>query len=219
MNHGVFVGNGEAFSPIKNTTNKSFINGIIRCSKRPNRITLLTNHQLEILGSDSLQTDGCTRMYCINDSILYTISEAGIHKYAIRQGQKLVDCGTFYNDIHFNAQAGFVQGKSLYIGSDLGVMALQVGKETSAQWVTFNAKVPNPRLVLLVLLAVLVVIGMIIFVYIKQKRAEKMQLQMGKDDLHRRLSTLTSIRNRLSDGEQKDIDSIYQDFFSDRSKK
>ena len=211
LNHGVFVGNGEAFSPIKNTTNKSFINGIITCSKRPNRITLLTNHQLEILGSDSLQTDGCTRMYCINDSILYTISEAGIHKYAIRQGQKLVDCGTFYNDIHFNAQAGFVQGQSLYIGSDLGVMALQVGKETSAQWVTFNDKVPNPRLVLLVLLAVLVVIGMIIFVYIKQKRAEKMQLQLGKDDLHRRLSTLTSIRNRLSDGEQKDIDNIYQE--------
>ena len=52
---------------------------------------------------------------------------------------------------------------------------------------------------------------MVIITYLKQKHTEKIQLQLGKEDLLRRLSTLNSIRNRLSAGEQKDIDNIYQE--------
>lgn len=218
LNNGVFYGDGQTFRPLQSTINKSFMNGVLTNKKYQDRILTLTNHQIEIQGLDSLQIDGCNRMYCINDSILYAIPEAGIRKFIIKQGRKLVDCGTFYDDIHFNSQAGFVQNQTLYIGSDLGVMALQAGKETAGRWINFNDKVPNPRLILLIALAVFLLISMVVITYLKQKHTEKIQLQLGKEDLLRRLSTLNSIRNRLSAGEQKDIDNIYQEINSIGSK-
>lgn len=71
---------------------------------------------------------------------------------------------------------------------------------------------------MLIALVVFLLISMVIITYLKQKHTEKIQLQLGKEDLLRRLSTLNSIRNRLSAGEQKDIDNIYQEINSIGSK-
>ena len=86
---------------------KYFISSLLTYGGQNPHLLLLTNHYLQIQGSDSIQTDGSCRMFCINDSVVYTIPETGIHKYIIKKGQ-LIDCGSYFADIHFNAQAGVI---------------------------------------------------------------------------------------------------------------
>lgn len=146
LNHGVFVGQGNQVKSVVGTEDKAFIGSLLAYGKRPSRLLMLTNHHLQILGSDSIRAEGCGRMFCINDSIVYTIPETGIHKYIIKGG-RLEDCGSFFADIHFNARAGFIRGNTLYIGSNLGVAQITPGKEETAQWITFDNKVPSLQLI------------------------------------------------------------------------
>ena len=136
LNNGVFVEKGGQIKQVAGTQDKVFISSLLTYGQQNPQLLLLTNHHLQIQGADSIRADGSCRMFCINDSIIYTIPETGIHKYKIKGG-RLIDSGSFFADIHFNAQAGFILDNTLYIGSDLGVLQLTPGKEEAAEWVTF----------------------------------------------------------------------------------
>ena len=128
-------------------------------------------------------------MFCISDSIVYAVPEAGLHKYKIRNG-KIEDCGVYFDDIHFNAQAGFVHGHTLYIGSDLGVLRVENGREDTAGWVTFDNRVPSLQLVGIIFFTTVCIFCILLVSYRRRHQLEYRQIQVSKADLYRRLSAL-----------------------------
>ncbi|WP_449018569.1 hypothetical protein [Prevotella sp.] len=207
LNNGVFVEKGEQIKEVAGTHDKVFISSLLTYDEQKPHLLLLTNHHLLIQGSDSIQTDGSCRMFCINDSIIYTIPETGIHKYKIKGG-KLIDSGSFFADIHFNAQAGFILDNTLYIGSDLGVLQLTPGKEGAAEWVTFDDKVPSLQLIGIILFSLICIFSIIFFSYRRHRILTYRQLQMSKDDLRKRLEALDTLKDRLTENERNTLDSI-----------
>ena len=207
LNHGVFFGKHGQIKQVVGTHDKVFISSLLTYDEQKPHLLLLTNHHLLIQGSDSIQTDGSCRMFCINDSIIYTIPETGIHKYKIKGG-KLIDSGSFFADIHFNAQAGFILDNTLYIGSDLGVLQLTPGKEEAAEWVTFDDKVPSLQLIGIILFTLICILGIIFISYRRHQILTYRQLQMSKDDLRKRLEALDTLKDRLTENERSTLDSI-----------
>ena len=207
LNHGVFFGKHGQIKQVAGTHDKVFISSLLTYDEQKPHLLLLTNHHLLIQGSDSIQTDGSCRMFCINDSIIYTIPETGIHKYKIKGG-KLIDSGSFFADIHFNTQAGFILDNTLYIGSDLGVLQLTPGKEEAAEWVTFDDKVPSLQLIGIILFSLICIFSIIFFSYRRHQILTYRQLQMSKDDLRKRLEALDTLKDRLTENERNTLDSI-----------
>ena len=199
LNHGVFFGKHGQIKQVVGTHDKVFISSLLTYDEQKPHLLLLTNHHLLIQGSDSIQTDGSCRMFCINDSIVYTIPETGIHKYIIKKGQ-LIDCGSYFADIHFNAQAGVILDNALYIGSDLGVLQLIPGKEEVAKWITFDNKVPSLQLIGIILFTLICILGIIFISYRRHQILTYRQLQMSKDDLHQRLEALESLKRQADRG-------------------
>lgn len=207
LNHGVFVEDNKQIQSVAGTSNKVFISSLLTHGQSKSRLLLLTNHHLQIEGYDSVRADGCSRMFCVNDSIIYTIAESGVHKYKIKK-EHLIDCGYLFADIHFNAQAGFVHNNTLYIGSDLGVLQLKPGKEEAAEWITFDDEVPSLQLISIIIFTISSIICIALFSYRRHRTLTYRQLQMSKDDLHSRLSALDTLKNRLTETERNTIDSI-----------
>ena len=207
LNNGVFVEKGEQIKQVAGTQDKVFISSLLTYDEQKPHLLLLTNHHLLIQGSDSIRADGSCRMFCINDSIIYTIPETGIHKYKIKGG-KLIDSGSFFADIHFNAQAGLILDNTLYIGSDLGVLQLTPGKEETAEWVTFYDKVPSLQLIGIILFSLICIFSIIFFSYRRHRILTYRQLQMSKDDLRKRLEALDTLKDRLTENERNTLDSI-----------
>ena len=207
LNNGVFVEKGEQIKQVAGTQDKVFISSLLTYDEQKPHLLLLTNHHLLIQGSDSIRADGSCRMFCINDSIIYTIPETGIHKYKIKGG-KLIDSGSFFADIHFNAQAGLILDNTLYIGSDLGVLQLTPGKEGAAEWVTFDDKVPSLQLIGIILFSLICIFSIIFFSYRRHRLLTYRQLQMSKDDLRKRLEALDTLKERLTENERNTLDSI-----------
>jgi len=207
LNHGVFFGKHGQIKQVAGTQDKVFISSLLTYDEQKPHLLLLTNHYLLIQGSDSIQTDGSCRMFCINDSVVYTIPETGIHKYIIKKGQ-LIDCGSYFADIHFNAQAGVILDNALYIGSDLGVLQLIPGKEEVAKWITFDNKVPSLQLIGIILFTMMSIIGIILFSYRRHKTLTYKQLQLRKDDLRHRLEALAGLKDRLTENEQNTLEAI-----------
>lgn len=207
LNNGIFVEKGEQIKEVAGTHDKVFISSLLTYGQQNPQLLLLTNHHLQIQGSDSIRADGSCRMFCINDSIIYTIPETGIHKYKIKGG-KLIDSGSFFADIHFNAQAGLILDNTLYIGSDLGVLQLTPGKEETAEWVTFDDKVPSLQLIGIILFSLICIFSIIFFSYRRHRILTYRQLQMSKDDLHQRLEALESLKDKLTEIERNTLNSI-----------
>ena len=207
LNHGVFFGKHGQIKQVAGTHDKVFISSLLTYDEQKPHLLLLTNHHLLIQGADSIRADGSCRMFCINDSIIYTIPETGIHKYKIKGG-KLIDSGSFFADIHFNAQAGLILDNTLYIGSDLGVLQLTPGKEETAEWVTFDDKVPSLQLIGIILFSLICIFSIIFFSYRRHRILTYRQLQMSKDDLHQRLEALESLKDKLTEVERNTLDSI-----------
>ena len=207
LNNGVFVEKGEQIKQVAGTQDKVFISSLLTYGQQNPQLLLLTNHHLQIQGADSIRADGSCRMFCINDSIIYTIPETGIHKYKIKEG-RLIDSGSFFADIHFNAQAGFILDNTLYIGSDLGVLQLTPGKEGAAEWVTFDDKVPSLQLIAIILFTLICIFIIIFFSYRRHRILTYRQLQMSKDDLRKRLEALDTLKDRLTENERNTLDSI-----------
>ena len=207
LNNGVFVEKGEQIKQVAGTQDKVFISSLLTYGQQNPQLLLLTNHHLQIQGADSIRTDGSCRMFCINDSIIYTIPETGIHKYKIKGG-RLIDSGSFFADIHFNAQAGFILDNTLYIGSDLGVLQLTPDKEEAAEWVTFDDKVPSLQLIGIILFTLICIFIIIFFSYRRHRILTYRQLQMSKDDLRKRLEALDTLKDRLTENERNTLDSI-----------
>ena len=207
LNHGVFVSKGKQVERIAGTEHMVFVNSLCTYNSPRPRLLLLTNHYLQIQGADSIRTDGSNQIFCINDSIVYTIPEMGIHKYKIKNN-RLYDCGSFFDDIHFNAQAAFSLNNTLYIGSDLGVIQLTPGKEEAAKWVTFDNKAPSLQLIGIILFTMMSIIGIILFSYRRHKTLTYRQLQLSKDDLCHRLEALAGLKDRLTENEQNTLEAI-----------
>ena len=207
LNNGVFVEKGEQIKQVAGTQDKVFISSLLTYGQQNPQLLLLTNHHLQIQGADSIRTEGSCRMFCINDSIIYTIPETGIHKYKIKGG-RLIDSGSFFADIHFNAQAGFILDNTLYIGSDLGVLQLTPGKEEAAEWITFDDKVPSLQLIGIILFTLICIFIIIFFSYRRHRILTYRQLQMSKDDLRKRLEALDTLKDRLTENERNTLDSI-----------
>jgi putative flagellar protein fliS len=207
LNHGVFVSKGKQVERIAGTEHMVFVNSLCTYNSPRPRLLLLTNHYLQIQGADSIRTDGSNQIFCINDSIVYTIPEMGIHKYKIKNN-RLYDCGSFFDDIHFNAQAAFSLNNTLYIGSDLGVIQLTPGKEEAAKWVTFDNKAPSLQLIGIILFTMMSIIGIILFSYRRHKTLTYRQLQLSKDDLRHRLEALAGLKDRLTENEQNTLEAI-----------
>lgn len=207
LNNGVFVEKGGQIKQVAGTQDKVFISSLLTYGQQNPQLLLLTNHHLQIQGADSIRADGSCRMFCINDSIIYTIPETGIHKYKIKGG-RLIDSGSFFADIHFNAQAGFILDNTLYIGSDLGVLQLTPGKEEAAEWVTFDDKVPSLQLIAIILFTLICIFIIIFFSYRRHRILTYRQLQMSKDDLRKRLEALDTLKDRLTENEHNTLDSI-----------
>ncbi len=207
LNNGVFVEKGEQIKQVAGTQDKVFISSLLTYGQQNPQLLLLTNHHLQIQGADSIRADGSCRMFCINDSIIYTIPETGIHKYKIKGG-RLIDSGSFFADIHFNAQAGFILDNTLYIGSDLGVLQLTPGKEEAAEWVTFDDKVPSLQFIGIILFTLICIFIIIFFSYRRHRILTYRQLQMSKDDLRKRLEALDTLKDRLTENERNTLDSI-----------
>ena len=207
LNNGVFVEKGEQIKQVAGTQDKVFISSLLTYGQQNPQLLLLTNHHLQIQGADSIRTEGSCRMFCINDSIIYTIPETGIHKYKIKGG-RLIDSGSFFADIHFNAQAGFILDNTLYIGSDLGVLQLTPDKEEAAEWVTFDDKVPSLQFIGIILFTLICIFIIIFFSYRRHRILTYRQLQMSKDDLRKRLEALDTLKDRLTENERNTLDSI-----------
>ena len=207
LNHGVFFEKHGQIKQVAGTQDKVFISSLLTYGEQNPHLLLLTNHYLQIQGSDSIQTDGSCRMFCINDSVVYTIPETGIHKYIIKKG-RLIDCGSYFADIHFNIQAGVILDNTLYIGSDLGVLQLIPGKEEVAKWITFDNKVPSLQLIGIILFTLICILGIIFISYRRHQILTYRQLQMSKDDLHQRLEALESLKDKLTEVERNTLDSI-----------
>ena len=207
LNHGVFVSKGKQVERIAGTEHMVFVNSLCTYNSPRPRLLLLTNHYLQIQGADSIRTDGSNQIFCINDSIVYTIPEMGIHKYKIKNN-RLYDCGSFFDDIHFNAQAAFSLNNTLYIGSDLGVIQLTPGKEETAKWITFDNKAPSLQLIGIILFTMMSIIGIILFSYRRHKTLTYKQLQLRKDDLRHRLEALAGLKDRLTENEQNTLEAI-----------
>ena len=207
LNNGVFVEKGEQIKQVAGTQDKVFISSLLTYGQQNRQLLLLTNHHLQIQGTDSIRADGSCRMFCINDSIIYTIPETGIHKYKIKGG-RLIDSGSFFADIHFNTQAGFILDNTLYIGSDLGVLQLSPGKEDAAKWVTFDTKVPSLHLIGIILFTLICILCIILFSYRRHQILTYRQLQISKDDLHQRLEALESLKDKLTEAERNTLNSI-----------
>ena len=207
LNNGVFVEKGEQIKQVAGTQDKVFISSLLTYGQQNPQLLLLTNHHLQTQGADSIRTDGSCRMFCINDSIIYTIPETGIHKYKIKGG-RLIDSGSFFADIHFNAQAGFILDNTLYIGSDLGVLQLTPGKEEAAEWITFDDKVPSLQLIGIILFTLICIFIIIFFSYRRHRILTYRQLQMSKDDLRKRLEALDTLKDRLTENERNTLDCI-----------
>ena len=207
LNHGVFIMKDGQVKPVAGTEDKVFISSLLTYNQKNPHLLLLTNHHLQIQGSDSIQTDGSCKMFCINDSTIYTIPETGIHKYKIKDN-RLIDCGSLFADIHFNAQAGFILDNSLYIGSDLGVLQLTPGKEEAAKWITFDDKVPSLQLIGIIIFTLACILGIIFFSYRRHRILTYRQLQRSKDDLRKRLEPLVTLKDKLTESERNILDNI-----------
>lgn len=213
LNDGVFAGDGNHVRRIAGTENKAFISSLSTYGRSGSHLLLLTNHQLQNLEADSVRADGCSRMFCISDSIVYAVPEAGLHKYKIRNG-KIEDCGVYFDDIHFNAQAGFVHGHTLYIGSDLDVLRVENGREDTAGWVTFDNRVPSLQLVGIIIFTTVCIFCILLVSYRRRHQLEYRQIQVSKADLYRRLSALDTLRSRLTETERNSIDGIIREIDS-----
>lgn len=209
LNHGVFIGSGDRMKPVTGTAREVFINSVATHKGTPQHLILLTNHELQVVGGDSLRADGCSQLFAIGDSTLYTLPETGVHKYVLR-GKKLIDKGLLFADIRFNSKATFVRDGVLYAGSDLGVLRLQPGKEGKATWIEFNGDAPNLHLLGLIVLGIIIIITIALAGYLRQRRIEQRQLQASKDDLHRRLVPLVAMKGQFSEAERESIDTICQ---------
>ena len=187
-----------------------FINSVATHKGSPQHLILLTNHELQVVGGDSLRADGCSQLFAIGDSILYTLPETGVHKYVLR-GKKLIDKrGSSSVIFGFNSKATFVRDGVLYAGSDLGVLRLQPGKEGKATWIEFNGDRPQPSPSWGSSYWVLSSLSPCSAGYLRQRRIEQRQLQASKDDLHRRLVPLVAMKGQFSEAERESIDTICQ---------
>ncbi|RRD02739.1 hypothetical protein [Prevotella sp. OH937_COT-195] len=198
LNDGIFCLSGDEVYPVKDTERYAFIHDLLVNNGYERNILFLTNHKLLSLGADSIEANGNKRLFLVNDSIIYTIPEAGVHKYIVR-GKKLKDCGVLYADIRFNARAGFVRNNRLYLGSDLGMAVLSPSNEKELEWITFDDKVVNMQFILLITLAVILIVALYFFSRHRRHRSQKRQLQARIDDLRRRAEGLNAMLARLDE--------------------
>lgn len=192
LNDGIFCLSGGKVFPVKGTGKYPFIHDLLVNNSYERNVLFLTNHKLLYLGIDSIEVNGNKRLFSINDSIIYTIPEAGIHKYIIKN-KKIKDCGLLYADIRFNPLACFVSKKKLYLGSNIGMAILSPYQENKLEWISFDNKVNSLLLFLIIIPALIFIILVYLLSIYKYHSLQKKQLQIRINDLQQRSKSLNTM--------------------------
>jgi hypothetical protein len=219
LNHGIYCGRGSDFKPIGATDRTPFIKDmIVTEGHRPDLIYTNGRHLMMNDSSDTLSVRGVNRLVYANDSVFYALAQSGISKYIIKD-RRISEAGRYYNDIRFNPHAAFARGGSLYLGCDLGMLRIRVGKEGEAEWVKFDNNVLSIGGILLILgiATVLALVGWL--AYAQHKSGSRRQLWLRIDDLKARLDELEATGRLLEQADDEVIAKLRETISSIDSEK
>lgn len=205
LNSGLFYRNSDlTFKRIPDTSLHSYAKDIIVTNDYPPRLVSLTNHDILLQGSaDSILARGYNKLLYANDTLFYALSEFGIRKITIDREGCLQDKGCFYTDIRFNPAAAFVWDNRLYLGSNLGVLTMNVDEESNSTWVSFQPNVLiGGRYILILSCLLCLCILFAIYRFVGRKHASKKRLTKRIAYLKACAEELTSFYN-LSDDEEE----------------
>lgn len=204
LNDGVFYYSAGEPHKIDNIKDMSFINNVAVTKGYNPSMFLLDNHNVMVLGGNSVTAQGHKKMFLVNDSKLYTIAEQGIISYRINkqhlQRQKLM-----YSDIRFEPTACIRVDNKLYLGSNLGVVVVQPDKESSTYWINFK----DHQVGIWTIFAVLIGLGIVFVFYYMARRSRQLresnQLRLQMEDLKKRFKGLNMMVSELNDTEAKRV--------------
>lgn len=142
LNGGVVRLHGDSSSVEGNSARHHFIKDIAFAtfSSKP---CILTNHFLfSPDGTDSVATDGFSRLLTADGKTFYALMETGIRKYIIDKGGIRHIADTLC-DIRFSPSISLVHGDNIYFGAtSLGIIELK--PDGTSQWIRFNHNVYTP---------------------------------------------------------------------------
>ena len=205
LNDGVYSAHNGRCEPIPATQSLCFIRDLTLPNGYPPNLVALTNRRLVGLQSaDTLAAKGCYRVVNIGDSLLYTFPEYGIYRYTFKDGH-LQAAGVFFSDIRFHPNAVSVVGNRLYLGTAIGAMTFEAGRESAAEWIAFNSDVVSGKWVLMGGALVLIFLGLAVFIYRKQRQQYRRQIQVHIHDLSQRLAALVRMSALLTPEEDTEV--------------
>lgn len=204
LNDGVFYYSAGVLHKIDNIKDMSFINNIAVTKGYNPSMFLLDNHYVTVLGGNRITAQGHKKMFLINDSLLFTLSEQGIVSYSIDkshlQRQKLL-----YSDIRFEPSACINVNDKLYLGANLGVVVIHPEKKYGTYWIDFN----DHKIGIWTILAGIIGLGILLGIYYMARRskqlAESNQLRLQMEDLQKRFKGLNMMVSELNDTEAQRV--------------
>lgn len=199
LNDGIYYESVDL--PIKRfpkTDRTSFINDVIVTKGFDKTLIYLTNHQIiTAYPADTIKAKGYNGLLYFNDSTFYALPEYGLHKLKLIDG-RMVDQGLFYSDIRFDKWASFVYNNRIYLGSNLGVLVVDEGREGEVEWLTIEAPwVVNWTYVILIL--PLLMFLFVLWLYTKNRTRSIRDMNLKIVDLKCQLADLNQIVNYLDE--------------------
>lgn len=204
LNDGVFYYSAGVANKIDNIKNMSFINNVAVTKGYNPRMFLLDNHNVMVLGGNSITAQGHKNMFLLGSNRLFTVAEQGIIAYGVNnrhiQKQRLL-----YSDILFEPSACISVNGRLYLGSNLGVVVIHPGKGYSTYWIDFK----DHKVGLWSILAVILGIGFLLGIYAIVRRSRQLsesnQLRLQMEDLQKRFRGLDMMVSELNDTEAQRV--------------
>lgn len=207
LNDGVFYYSAGKIHQIDNTKDMSFINHIAVSKGYNPRMFLLDNHNVMVLGGNSIPAQGHKNMFLIGDNRLFTIAEQGIIAYGI-SNQRIQSPKLLYSDIRFEPSACILANDRLYLGSNLGVVVINPEKGYHTYWIVFK----DHEISLWTILATIMSLGILFFIYTMIRRSKQHnkanQLQLQMEDLQKRFRGLDMMANELNEQEAQKINNF-----------
>lgn len=207
LNSGVYyIRSKDEVHVVPETDSLPFINDIIATDEHQANLIILTNKEIISQASnDSIKAKGYKKLIYVNDTLFYALPEFGIQKFRIID-DKIINCGTFYEDIRFDKNSSFTVGNKLILVSNVGALNLEIDDENSAEWILFD-KAKNINIVEVFLFCILLLLlSIITTIIIKRKRQLKINsINNSRNDLLKRLEDISLYYNVLDDLDNEDI--------------
>ena len=209
LNDGVYYYSKGKIQLVKGTEKHSFIKGVELGNSYDSDLFLLTNHHLLQRGGDCLKVDGNQSIYLAGDSLLYTLPQAGLHRFSLYHGH-IIDKGTIYGDIQFMPSSSFLFQGQLYLGSELGEACFHSSKRHPLQWVAFSDHVVSIQLLLSMLAILLVLSGILYSLYKVYNKNQIGLVRQNITDLKRRIHVLNLMIHYLEPCEADRVKAVNQ---------